>query len=133
MASEDARDEVMVNEVTARAMDLQPGDPLWVQGRPPDEDPGREPQTVKATVAGVVRTVADLLPLEANSLGVPPIHARAGWSQAHAHELPPESNQIFVSLDGGDLEAFQTRLQARLGDQAVAVAPAIDEGERSKP
>lgn len=131
LASEDAPDELMVNEVTARAMDLEPGDPLWVQGRPPDEDPGREPLPVQATVAGVVRTVADLLPLEADSLGVPPIHARAGWSRAHAHELPPEATQIFVSLDDGDLEAFQAGLQARLGHQALSVAPAIDEGERS--
>lgn len=131
LASEDSPTEVMVNEVTARAMGLRPGDPLWMQGPGSPEEAEAEGPPVESTVVGIVRTVGDLLPLDADSLGVPPIHARAGWSRAHADELPPEATQVLVSLDDGDLEGFENLLQARLGDQAVAVAPAMDQGERS--
>lgn len=130
LAAEDAPDEVMLNEVTARNFGLRPGDRLWLGGGE-GATPASDSPAVEATVTGIIRTVADLLPLRADSLGVPPLHARSAWARERADDLPPTSTVIFVWLEDGDLEGFERRLRRHMGEQSVAVSPALDEGERS--
>ena len=121
----DAPDELAVTEATAEALDLHAGDDLWLSSAfaPPDRQPSR------STVTGVVRTAADLLPLDLESVSGPPIFARRGWVAAHADEFPAFQG-LAVWFDGTDQEAFTAAVRERLEGQVVHADDAFPTDER---
>lgn len=131
LAADGAPDEVMATEGLARALRLGPGDRVWMKGGGQAEGADGEAPPVRSTVVGIVRTVADLLPSDADSLRVPSFYARAGWSRAHARDLPPDATAISVWLDDGDVVGFTTGLRSRMRDRSVQVVPGVDPGERA--
>lgn len=131
LAADGAPDEVMANEALARALRLGPGDRVWMKGGGQAEGADGDGPPVPSTVVGIVRTIADLLPSDADSLRVPSFYARAGWSRAHARDLPPDATAISVWLDDGDVVGFTTGLRSRMRDRSVQVVPGVDPGERA--
>lgn len=127
LAAEDAPDEIMVSEETASSLHLRPGDGVWMQATRQAGGAGDDSPPVRSTVVGVVRTIADLLPVGPESY----LYARAGWSHAHALDLSADATAISVWLDDADVAGFTARLQARMGDRAVSVVPGLDPGERA--
>lgn len=120
----EASDELAITEAAAAALGIGAGDDLWLTSLEVERDP------VVSTVVGVIRTPADLLPLDLASVSSPPVFARQGWVEAHGEDFPAYGGLAVWLDEDTEVDDLLAAARERLPDQVIEPDSTLQGDER---